>query len=54
MITAYEKLDCSVGGLYYKIYAEAHERRMAANVLIKPAHIGFGRNSWFHAWIFCL
>ena len=33
------KLDCSVGGLYYKIFAESHERRMAANVVTKPAHI---------------
>ena len=33
------KLDCSVGGLYYKIYADSHERRMAASIVIKPAHI---------------
>lgn len=33
------KLDCSVGGLYYKIYADNHERRMAASIVIKPAHI---------------
>jgi len=33
------QLDCSVGGLYYKIYAEGHERRMAARVIIKPSYI---------------
>ena len=33
------QLDCSVGGLYYKIYAEGHERRMAAQVVIKPSYI---------------
>ena len=46
------KLDCSVGGLYYKIFAESHERRMAANVTTKPAHIvhrkqGIGKQSNF-------
>ena len=33
------QLDCSVGGLYYKIYAEGHERRMAAQIAIKPSYI---------------
>lgn len=36
-------LDLSVGGLFYKIYAEAQERRLASQVTIKPGFINHRR-----------